>query len=179
MRAAVALVLFTVSLLAQDARTIPALTAACGPADVRYNVVRKKLPPPLDWPRPGKALVYVIQNDTYFYSTPKPITRVGLDGAWVGATRDDTYIYFEVEPGEHDLCGSWQPPLGFGSGRGVATTHFMAESGRAYYFGATNVFWCFGVSPCYRQPVIRLQPLPTESARELTSILSFSHAVAR
>jgi hypothetical protein len=36
-------------------------------------------------PDSRKALVYFVEDDTGFESRPKPTTRIGVDGQWVGA----------------------------------------------------------------------------------------------
>ena len=54
------------------------------------------------------AVVYFIENDAEFTSTPKPTTRMGIDGRWVGATHGNSYLFMTVDPGEHHLCASWQ-----------------------------------------------------------------------
>lgn len=67
--------------LSASAQTADAIyQRACGPQDVLFDVQQVKTQPAAA-PEPGKALVYFIQ-DAYgeVYTT-----RVGLDGAWVGA----------------------------------------------------------------------------------------------
>jgi len=62
-------------------------------------------------PEPGKALVYVIQDDTLWQAHPRPSTIVGLDGHWVGATRANSYFYLSTGPGDHNVCVQWQSTL--------------------------------------------------------------------
>ena len=88
-------------------------------------------------PVAGKALVYFLQDDTNYIARPRPTTRLAVDGAWVGATRSDSYFYFSVEPGEHHLCANWQGG-GLQPVSGVAAAHFTAVAGHAYYFRVQN-----------------------------------------
>jgi len=108
-------------------------------------------------PETGNALVYFIEDDSKFQSLPKPTTKAGVDGNWVGATHGDSYLFFSVDPGVHHLCASWQssgssPVAGalFGLGMGqvgvgqrgkVAASSFTAEAGGVYYFAVRNIFF--------------------------------------
>jgi len=90
-------------------------------------------------PEAGKALVYFIQDDSAFASRPRPTTKMGIDGEWVGATHSNSYFYVSVNPGVHHLCASWQ--TGEGSEEvEVAAAHFTAEAGGVYYFDAKNAY---------------------------------------
>ncbi len=118
----------------QDASNGGAGAPGCGPAKQKFEVTASKTsptPPALD---SAKATIYVIQDDGDFDSTPKPITRIGVDGQWIGATRTDSYLRASVDPGEHHLCSSWQNFVGFGMGMKTAALHFTAEAGKTYYF---------------------------------------------
>jgi hypothetical protein len=80
---------------------------ARGPKEVRFDAVRTQGNPPVL--EPGKALIYVSE---VFKKVPgewgNPTIRIGLDGAWMGATRANSYVAFSVDPGEHHLCTNWQ-----------------------------------------------------------------------
>jgi hypothetical protein len=56
-----------------------------------------------------------------------------MDGAWLGATRTNSYLAFSVEPGDHHLCTSWQSRLKRLS-KLAAFAGFTAEPGKVYYF---------------------------------------------
>jgi hypothetical protein len=111
-----------------------ASTAACGPEKASYNVKLDKSPDSLAQPEPGKALVYFVQEKGT--DVLGVTTRIGLDGAWVGANKNSSYFAVSVEPGEHHVCANVQSrrghPLGF--------VHFTAEAGRVYYFNARIVY---------------------------------------
>jgi hypothetical protein len=89
---------------------------------------------------PGKALVYFIEDDSNFGSFPKPTTRMGVDGKWVGATHGNSYMALALDPGEHHLCASWQFGVILGKGKMASAAHFTAEAGGVYYFEVKNTF---------------------------------------
>jgi hypothetical protein len=83
-------------------------------------------------------MVYFVEDDTEFESTPKPTTRIGVDGTWVGANHGNSYFSFTVAPGEHHLCASWQSLAVIGAHDTRAAAHFTAEAGQVYYFRVKN-----------------------------------------
>ena len=117
-----------------QAQSPGASQGACGPQEVRFDAVTTRGNPPVL--EPGKALVYVSE---VFKKVPgewgNPTIRIGLDGAWMGATRANSYIAFSVDSGEHHLCTNWQSHLRRLS-REAAFTGFTAEAGKTYYFRA-------------------------------------------
>ena len=79
-------------------------------------------------------LVYVIQDLGSVRCLGECITnRIGLDGVWVGATENNSYVYFSVDAGEHHLCANPQSDMKSVS-RMAALAHFTAEPGKIYYF---------------------------------------------
>ena len=82
--------------------------------------------------------MYFIEDDTEFESTPKPTTRIGVDGAWVAANHGNSFSYFSVDPGEHHLCASWQGKTIIGATKTAAAAHFNAEADKVYYFTVKN-----------------------------------------
>lgn len=111
-----------------------AAPAACGPTKVIFNVKLDESQHALAQPEPGKALVYFIQEkgaDTFAVTTP-----IGLDGAWVGANKNNSYFATSVQPGEHHVCASVQSFRG----HPVGLVHFTAEAGIIYYFSARVIF---------------------------------------
>jgi hypothetical protein len=125
MKALFALLIFAVSVSA-TAQTADAIyKQACGPKEAAFTVELVKGQPPAA-PEPGKALVYFIQKESGTYFT----TRVGLDGAWVGVIKRDSYVFASVAPGEHHACAASQdrknpkPEL----------ARFTAEAGKVYYY---------------------------------------------
>ena len=121
----------------------PMPTAAapgCGIDNVKFDVQTDRSQHPLAKPEPGKALVYFLQDDGYFLSRPRPTTRFGLDGNWVGATQANAYFFVSVDPGEHHVCAGWQSFVGFTTGQKSAAAHFTAEAGNAYFFLVKDYF---------------------------------------
>jgi hypothetical protein len=124
MKSLIALLLFAVSASA-TAQTADAIyKQACGPKDASFVVEQVKGQPPAA-PEPGKALVYFIQE-----ASPVFVTRVGLDGAWVGVIQRESYIFASIAPGEHHACAASQDR----KRRGAELVHFTAEAGGVYYF---------------------------------------------
>lgn len=82
--------------------------SSCGPANVKFDIATTKELPLAPTPQPGKALVYFLQDDLKYNWAPRPTTRFGIDGAWVGATHGNSYFYVFVDAGEHHLCANWQ-----------------------------------------------------------------------
>jgi len=141
----------------------------CGPAAVHFEVKTEKHHLPVQ-PENGKALVYFLQDDTQFQSRPRPTTRIGIDGTWVGATKSNSYFYVSVDPGEHDLCSSWQSFVGFNTGHTAAAVDFKAEAGRTYYFLVRNAW----VRELQKPAGIELEPVNDAEGQLLTSKFSFS-----
>jgi hypothetical protein len=112
----------------------PAL-AACGPQEVQFDA-QATSNQPLPQLEAGKSLVVVIEVfDKVVGQISRPTLRVGLDGAWVGAAKGDSYISFSVDPGEHHLCTRWQSRWKRFSNE-AAFTSFTADPGKVYYFRA-------------------------------------------
>src|SRR6266404_1103969 len=78
---------------AQNAPTETAAAPGCGAENTKFDVKTDRSQHPFVKPEPGKALVYFLQDDAYFQSVPRPTTRFGLDGNWVGATQANAYFY--------------------------------------------------------------------------------------
>jgi hypothetical protein len=136
MKILVILILFAASAFAQDQGAITAAESACGPTDANFHIKTDTRSRPVLQPEAGKALVFVIE-DQKFQGIKAVTIRIGLDGAWLGATRGNSYMSFMVEPGEHHLCADWVSQFLEG-GRLVSLAALTAESGRVYYFRVRN-----------------------------------------
>ncbi len=134
----------------------------CGDDNAKFAVKSEKGQHKLQT-EPGKALVYFIQDDSDFSKLPRPTTRMGIDGKWVGATHSNSYSYFSVDPGIHHICAAWQPT---NLDHGIAALHFTAEAGAVYFFGVKN-----------RVTGISFAPLDSDEGKFLVSryALSTSH----
>jgi hypothetical protein len=108
---ALAAVVLTTAAWAQDNSVTMRQAAGCGSDGAKFAVKRDAQNHPTGKPEPGKALVYVF-GDSELDHTAIHIggldTRVGVDGAWIGAYGYKSYTYFSVDPGEHRLCTSQQ-----------------------------------------------------------------------
>jgi hypothetical protein len=109
------------------------LPDACGDDKVKIDIkLQKDHPAPAD-PEPGKAQIFFIE------SSKKPMalgcmgrcgnfTRYGVDGTWVGATKDNSYFVLSLDPGVHHLCAV--------QGKEIYAEALTVEAGKAYYFQA-------------------------------------------
>jgi hypothetical protein len=142
----------------------------CGAANIEFNVKTDDKQRLAVQPGAGKANVYFLQDDAAFLSRPRPTTRFGVDGAWVGATHSNSYFYITIDPGVHHLCASWQGFVGLDPQRREAALHFTAEAGSDYYFRAKDI-----ANPNEKMPaVILLKPLDSDEGQLLISQFSFS-----
>ncbi len=129
----VALITFLLALPA-FAQTIPTpSTAACGPEKAGFDVKLDKSQHVLAQPDSGKALMYFIVDFGGQHYGPALLTRIGLDGAWVGANKNSSYFSVSVEPGEHRMCSILSSKF---LGHLVEFTQFTAQAGKVYYFRA-------------------------------------------
>jgi hypothetical protein len=110
-----------------------------GDDKVKFDVKTEAGQPLPAGPAEGKAEIVFIENEnqkvTPFHSAT---VRFGMDGAWVGANKGDSYFVLTVAPGVHHLCASWQSDLGTLK-KDVKATSFTAEAGQVYYFAGEIV----------------------------------------
>lgn len=170
MRAFLLLILAAASAFAQDQEGIPAAAAACGPSSIRYDAKRENSQHKVAEPPAGKALVYVIQDIGVVSCLGVCITtRVGLDGAWIGANKHNSYFSFLVEPGEHHLCVNRQSHFQILS-QMIALAHFTAKAGKTYYFRTRT-------TQSQYQGFLDFDPIDSDQGRLYVAIypLSISH----
>jgi hypothetical protein len=110
-----------------------AVTDACGPKDVTFDVKQDNSQHALVQPEVGKARVYIIQQNNAICFLVGCITKIGMDGAWVGAFKANSWFSVSVDPGEHHACVTVQGISGLGDQK--VYTHFIAEAGKVYYLG--------------------------------------------
>lgn len=136
MKTLLAIILLTSSFaFAQDPAAIAAAEAACGPKDVKFDAKQDPTQHPAPQPDADKALVYVVQEMGEEQCKGCALTKVGVDGAWVGANQGSSYFFFSTSPGEHHLCLNWQSRFETLS-RAFALADFTGAAGRVYYFRA-------------------------------------------
>ena len=136
MKTLLAMVLLSCASFAQNEEAITKARTACGPDNIKFDVEVVDSNGRLAAPEAGKALVYIIAQDVIIdqcYNTCGILARIGLDGAWVGAIREESHMHFSLAPGEHHLCANWQSRLGARNKR-VALAGFTAEAGKVYFF---------------------------------------------
>ncbi len=172
MKTLVAIMLFAVYGLAQQSSPLPQFHEACGPLKVNFETSISTSRPPAQ-PEPGKALVYVAEDSPTIGATVgAPTFKIGLDGAWIGATHGSSYLVFSVDPGEHHMCIRWQSHLDWLS-RLVSFARLTAEPGKTYYFRARAMS---SSSPATMY--LDLDPIDPDEGRYLvaSSPLSTAHA---
>jgi hypothetical protein len=124
---------------AQDATSASFAAAGCGSNEVQFEVKTDKKQHPQPQPEPGKAMVYVYEDDASAFCIGGCITtRVGVDGAWVGANQGRSYLFFSVAPGDHRVCSAWQSSLKGRSQISAAVT-LTVEAGKVYYIRTTLI----------------------------------------
>jgi hypothetical protein len=149
----------------------------CGPSNVNFDVKTSKNKPVAPSPPAGKALVYVIET---MWEEPglqidglKVTTRVGVDGAWVGAIHGDSYFFFPVDPGEHSVCTDWQSSI-FTRSRLASAADLTADAGQVYYF-RTKV----RDETKDRPGEVKIEPIDEAEAKLLISSSTFSTSHAK
>ena len=163
MRVALIALLFAGPAFAQDQSAVPG--GACGPKSVSFAVKQDDSQRTLAQPERGKALIYFIQETGAGNCLGPCVTRIGLDGVWVGAFRRNSYFSVSVDPGKHHACMNLQSdtPLG----KLVAFVHVTAEAGKVYYLG-TQAF--------VRTSTTRLEmdPIDSDQGKHLIASLPLS-----
>jgi hypothetical protein len=171
MKLAVVLILCAASALAQEQSATSGIRSACGAFTESFDVVRDNSKHAIAQPEAGKALVYMIQ-DMGTANCPGACitTRVGLDGAWIGANQHNSYFSFSVEAGEHHLCVNRQSSVGW-LAHMIGLAHFTAEAGKTYYFRARTSLGENAVE------FLDINPLDSDEGRYLVASypLSVSH----
>jgi hypothetical protein len=130
------ILLFSLPVFAQDQAAAARKAAGCGPNEVQFDVRTDKHQHPAGTPEAGKALVYVFADtalDNVSLHVGGLTTRVGLDGAWVGANNYKSYFFFAADPGDHRLCTSQQSKIESRTKTSAAAS-LTTEAGKVYYF---------------------------------------------
>jgi hypothetical protein len=160
----------TTSAFAQNQSVI--LAAACGNAKVSFEVTEDSSDHALPQPEPGKALVYFIQDDGPDGDRQHYTVRIGLDGAWAGAYKSNSWFAVPVEPGEHHVCANVQSNSS--AALNVALAHFTAEPGKVYYFRTRFLAGLATLYPIH--PYLALDQPDSDQARYLIALFPLSGA---
>jgi hypothetical protein len=166
----IVVLLFAGPVWAQE-QTPDALAAAgCGPNKVEFEVKKDKNQHPMGQVEPGKALVYVFgderrdANVSYLGGTT---VRLGVDGAWIGATQYQSYFFFPVAAGEHRMCAGWQSNITRIANVRTAAS-FSVQAGEVYYFRVVSE------RREKREPAIKIEPLDSAEGALLISSSALS-----
>jgi hypothetical protein len=162
MKVALLAVLFTAPLTAW---CTPASTA-CSATPVSFNINLDDSRHELAQPEPGKARIYFIQNlGPHNYIG---VIQVALDGAWVGANRNDSWFSVSLEPGKHQVCvnvkSRWST-----YGKLVELADLNAEPGQVYYFRVR-------LNNGQNEPQLDLQRIDDSEGQRLVATYPFSDA---
>ena len=166
------LLLFASPLLAQDDAAVARTAAGCGPDQVNFDVKTDKKHHPAPKPEPGKALIYVFQDvkEGDVFNLGSPTTKVGLDGAWVGANHGNSYFFFAMDPGNRRVCAAWQSSLPEYA-KLASAADLAVEAGKSYYLRVK-----VDDRP-YHLPAVKMEHIDAAEAELLiaSSSLSASH----
>lgn len=180
-RLVLVMVMLVTAAWAQDKST--ALTqAGCGPDPAKFEVKRDAHSHPTGTPQSGKALVYVFGDselDNAAIQIGGLITRVGMDGAWVGAYEHKSYTYFSVEPGEHRLCTSQQSSLKSRRQTNASAITFTAEQGKVYYFRTQPDPTALSQSAVSRAPSGRVELAMVDPAQAQLMVLKWAYSTSQ
>jgi hypothetical protein len=166
-RVVILVLLFTTSVFAQNQPA--AVGASCGPKNVTFIVKDDNSQHTLAQPEAGKALVYFIQDIGAAACLGACVTRIGMDGAWVGALRHNSHFSVSVNPGEHHACMRLQSMTAMGDL--MAFVHVTAEAGKTYFIRTQTLATGGGTR-------LQMDPMDSDEAKYLieTLPLSVSHA---
>lgn len=140
---------------------------ACGPKNVNFDAKHDDSQHSLPQLEPGKAQLVVIQ-DLGVLACPGACitTKIGVDGAWVGAVQHNSYFSLSIDPGEHHVCANRQSHFARAN-QMVALAHFTAESGKVYYLRTRT----FGEGD---QALMDLDQVDSDEGRYLVSVYPLS-----
>jgi hypothetical protein len=113
------------------------LPDACGADNIKFKVSNQKGQPAPAAPAADKAQIVIVESPEMDPKCAGPschvTVRIGVDGAWVGASHDKSYFAFTVALGEHHVCANWQSAIG-SLNKLVGMASFTAEAGKVYYY---------------------------------------------
>ncbi|MGB9408645.1 MAG: hypothetical protein WCA89_13995 [Terracidiphilus sp.] len=111
-----------------------ALPDSCGKEGVQFKVTTQPIPIDFKALDAGKAQIVFLESEmTAGMVLNGAETRLGVDGAWVGATKGNSYFSLSLIPGQHHLCANW--PADFAPEwalTGLASLN--AKPGEVYYY---------------------------------------------
>lgn len=147
--------LFAVPVFGQNQTADLRTEAGCGPTKTQFDVKVDNKQHAVTRPEVGKALVYVFEeyiSNPHYRTLGHVTTRVGLDGNWIGATHEGSYLSISVEPGIHRLCSDVQSRF-VPDGKLSGAAELSAEAGVTYFYRIVVV------DDDERQPELRVKPI--------------------
>ena len=123
MKVALALVLIAAGAVAQNPAELETARSACGPAATNFSVKTDTALPAAPQSDPNKAVIYVIEDlgqctdcapsrsPLNYGNINSAVTKVGMDGNWIGANKGNSNFVASIDPGEHHFCVNWQSRL--------------------------------------------------------------------
>jgi hypothetical protein len=168
--------LFTGIVVAQDLLNTPEAKAACGPAGTKFKI-DLVTPGPIS-PAPDKALIYIVQMTGFYGSCLGPcgpISNLGMDSKWIGATRSNSFLAVQATPGVHHLCAALD--VHEKNIAGLVTLNLLtAEPNRIYFFALNTRY---NLAPGGGSVQFSLNPINEDEGRMLVSAYSESHATLK
>jgi hypothetical protein len=153
------------------------LPDACGNDKVKFDVSTQKDQPAPGTPAEGKAQIVFVETiekeNLAFCVGCDVVARLGLDGAWVGANKGNSYFAYSVEPGEHHLCTNWESPMAF-LAKKVGMASFIAEPGKVYYFQARFLMKMVDIDTAEMEQRLDLTQLSADEAKYRMKISALS-----
>lgn len=148
------------------------LPDAFGDDNVHFHVTTEHKQPLPSFAPDRAQVVFIESVDRDFCLGCDPVTaRVAIDGAWVGATKDGSYVVSDVAPGPHQACADWQSLIDLKDH--VAT--FTAEPGKTYFFLVRITDRSYKTGNTERKDEkIRLYPLGVSEGNSLLKDANFS-----
>ena len=142
-------------------------TAACGPESTSFKVDFEHTTHKVEPPESGNSVVYFIHEagaslGLFAY----PTTKMGVDGAWVGANHGNSYFSVALEPGEHHLCAALQSSL---VDQRVELAHLHAEAGQTYFYRTRLVV-------SHELELLNFEPLDSDQGNYLIGFYSLSRS---
>jgi hypothetical protein len=147
------------------------LPGSCGKPDAGFDIKTQKNPAAPVAPQPGQSTLVFVQRNSGCIGCS--VVRIGLDGAWAGANRGNSYFTVAVEPGDHHVCAWWDAPLARMESR-IGLTNLAAGPDQVYYYEI--VVAKYGNSGA---PFMRLKPLSPDMGAFLASRSSLSTATPK
>jgi hypothetical protein len=108
------------------------LPEACGDERIKVDVTAQKPSSALPAANATTATLVFVQRLSES-CIGCSVSRVGLDGTWIGANKGAGFFSVTTAPGKHHVCAFWDAP-GARTENKVELTELEALAGQIYYF---------------------------------------------